>query len=440
MDIAILCHDLEKSLAKHEWREKLAELVQIVRSRPRECRSMCIALSSVCIRAFTIFEDEITRRKAISCLCELAYDNQIVLLWDINSAEVELLIVGLENGSEGIRSLAKEGLARWAASYPERMLPLVRFLIARLRFGPNPPLKAMDSLVHLSTELLGGEERVDGERLFQAEVRGSIKMDDEFEPVRRALIMLHISEKDKSERESWIELTTHFMERRGALLNTVEHHASIQRIFFQEVLVKFSFDVTLRLANMAVNLPGYNKLSMVLACVADHLEDFQTRLKAREAIFCEETRRNVKLTRSKRIEVYAQMTQLLSAPLIGALGWALAPRMPPEMVEAQNKECYQLLEEKTRITAENHDQLAEVEALAYQCVAMAEKSSDLLHHMISARLVNESQRFMQSTEVQQLHARLLTARRANVAGGKKLPSDFAPSRLRPTLHSSFSSI
>lgn len=416
-----MCHGLETSANEKEWRDTLTDLTAIVKLRPREIRGQCIAISMVCTRALELFKDDETiRRKAVICLCELAYDEIIVQIWSINGAEVESLISSLEARNEAISSVAMEALARWVTPFPERVDSLVQLLISRLCGGPRQSTKAMRSVVHLCTEILGGEDRMDGDRFFQERVKATvIKADTEFDSASRALLMLHLSEKEPLGRKPWIKISSHFLERREALLDTAEHHASIQRIFFQEVMVKFSFDVALRLANTHLFKTKYQKLTMVLACLADHLEDFISRLSQRETVFDEETRTNIPLGPEKRKEVYNHMTELLSVPLMTSLEWALAPRMPKEVVELQNRRCYSLLDEKTRLTAETHDQLEEVQELAYRCVGMAEHSTDILHHLVAELLIVECQRFLRLDDLKNLRKRLAACRQT-IPGGIEL--------------------
>lgn len=401
MDLADIIHELEEnSDDDHVWDTGLQTITQIIRQRPLSARQLCIKLSSLCIRAmgFTVVS---VRKRGLIVLCDLAYDDKICMLWDLNSREVESMVICLENGPAVMRTLAKEALARWVTPYPDRTIPLVRQLIDRMKKGPFPGEEAMSALVHLGTELLDNHE------LFVDEVYNSAQEEIYFEQLKRMMMMAHIAEKELSGRGCWMEIVQTFMECREALLNTEDQQAAIQRIFLDEIMHFFAYDVGLQLRiAQAVSMHPIKKIKLVLECLAQHFEDFNVRLRSRDFVYDEDTEQLIRMSSLNRMRLYNRVTLLLTEPLMLALSWA-AGHVNEDQVDEKRIKCGELLEDKTRITSETHDKEMHMYQLLLEAVDLVEsEETDWLHHELAKALITEAAEFLPSVEIKMLNDRL----------------------------------
>lgn len=315
------------------------------------------------------------------------------------------MVICLENGPATMRTLAKEALARWVTPYPDRTIPLVRQLIDRMKQGPFPGDEAMCALVHLGTELLEDHE------LFVDEVYNSAQEEIYFEQLKRMVMMAHIAEKELSERGPWIQIVQMFMECRDALLNTLEHQAAIQKIFLDEIMHFFAYDIGLQLrAAQESNVEPIEKLKLVMRILVQHLEDFNVRIKCRDFVFDEDTQQLVRMSSLNRMRLYNRVTLLMTEPLTLAFLWA-AGHVDEEEVEKKRIKCGQLLEDKTRITAETHDQEMHMYHLLLDAVTSIEsEETDWLHHQLTRALVTEAAEFLPSVEIKMINERLRKVR------------------------------
>jgi len=406
MDLAHIIHELEEnSDDEHVWDTGLQNITQIIRQRPLSARQLCIKLSTTCVKALG-FTVPSVRKRGLIVLCDLAYDDKICMLWDLNSREVESMVICLENGPAIMRTLAKEALARWVTPYPDRTIPLVQQLIDRMKQGPFPGEEAMSALVHLGTELM---ENV---QLFVEEVYKSAEEELYLEQLRRMVMMVHIAEKEISAwRGRWMQLVQAFMECRDALSNTEDHQAAIQRIFLDEIMHFFAYDVFLQLRTaQAVGMDPMKRLSLVIECLSAHLEDFNVRLKSRDFVFNEESEQLERMSSLNRMKLYNRVTLLMTEPLMVALSWA-AGHVNEDQVEEERLKCGQLLEDKTRITAETHDREMLMYQLLLDAVALVEtEETDWLHHELARALIADASQYLPSVEIKVLTERLRKVR------------------------------
>jgi len=166
----------------------------------------------------------------------------------------------------------------------------------------------------------------------------------------------------------WVQLLRRFL---GADLEgadqTTRFHAEVQTVFHEEVVKHFEYEAAERCSHLLErNASGTHRLHEVMRCLVENLEDYQSRLDARELAWDPAERRLVPLDSELRDNLCAQALASMEGGLIESLkAVAAADSLQGQEVlkkrtgRLQN-ECAALLERKTEATQVHQERTTEL--------------------------------------------------------------------------------
>jgi len=416
MEIPNTLHEIENSQDIHVWSHGLQNLIRLIRSKPKSAQKVCVALSNLSIRA--IYHQDLTvKKRGLQLLCDLAYDEEISKLWDINGPELGSIIhVLIQDKNKSHRKLAKETLGRWSGNENHRITPVCRVIIRSVKDSVDILDVCIQDAVILCIEILGDVE------FFIDEVYETAYSDTSMYCLVRLVQMVHFAEKNHSDRKIWLNYIRQFLKHRNELMTTAEHQKHIQKLFFSEKITYFQYDCGLQMMDAEENnLEPKKRFELVLIALVNHLEDFNSRLDTRAQIYDEATDSCVIMNAQMKSRLYAHMTEMLTIPLVHALKWA-AGDIDKKTVDILANRSAALLQEKTRITMEAQDQAENLLQLVMGCVTRIEKdaekeeTSDWLHEQLCACMVVESAKYLASQDVNELIERLRIIQERTFAG------------------------